>query len=269
MKELVILSGKGGTGKTSITASFACLAERPVIADCDVDAADLHLVIPPTVRERHVSLLELELQLAIDATNLDVARNDTLPLFAVDFSYSPLGAGNSLGDVLDGQPGVAKRSFGPGTTRPVAMQKPHLRVQPDSLAGGSAIMRQHRVQKRKEGIDRIQRRPEGITLSSTEQSETDSQPTRTMKESMESLPGVVMRQANGPRDFSMMIRGQGAKTTFAVRDVMMRAGVIVRPLGPSVIGICPPLVIDDHDLDRCATALGEAVTAVRSGTTTP
>ncbi len=54
MKELVILSGKGGTGKTSITASFARLAERPVIADCDVDAADLHLVIPPTIRERHV-----------------------------------------------------------------------------------------------------------------------------------------------------------------------------------------------------------------------
>ena len=54
MKELVILSGKGGTGKTSITASFACLAERPVIADCDVDAADLHLVIPPSIRERHV-----------------------------------------------------------------------------------------------------------------------------------------------------------------------------------------------------------------------
>ena len=54
MKELIILSGKGGTGKTSLTASFARLAERPVIADCDVDAADLHLVIPPTFRERHV-----------------------------------------------------------------------------------------------------------------------------------------------------------------------------------------------------------------------
>lgn len=53
MKELVILSGKGGTGKTSITASFARLAERPVIADCDVDAANLHLVLAPTVRERH------------------------------------------------------------------------------------------------------------------------------------------------------------------------------------------------------------------------
>ena len=65
----------------------------------------------------------------------------------------------------------------------------------------------------------FQKRPEGLSLSSTLPSETDSQPTRTMKESMESLPGVVLRQANGPRDFSMMIRGQGAKTTFAVRDI--------------------------------------------------
>ena len=53
MKELVIISGKGGTGKTSLTASFAVLADRPVIADCDVDAADLHLVLSPRVKERH------------------------------------------------------------------------------------------------------------------------------------------------------------------------------------------------------------------------
>lgn len=49
MKELVIISGKGGTGKTSITASFAALAENPVLADCDVDAADLHLVLGPEI----------------------------------------------------------------------------------------------------------------------------------------------------------------------------------------------------------------------------
>jgi len=49
-KELVIISGKGGTGKTSVTASFAVLAAgRAVLADCDVDAADLHLVLTPTV----------------------------------------------------------------------------------------------------------------------------------------------------------------------------------------------------------------------------
>lgn len=53
IQELVIISGKGGTGKTSITASFAVLAGFPVIADCDVDAADMHLILAPSVRERH------------------------------------------------------------------------------------------------------------------------------------------------------------------------------------------------------------------------
>ena len=48
IREVVIISGKGGTGKTSVTASFAVLvAGRAVLADCDVDAADLHLVLTP------------------------------------------------------------------------------------------------------------------------------------------------------------------------------------------------------------------------------
>jgi MinD superfamily P-loop ATPase len=51
--ELVVISGKGGTGKTSLAASFAVLAEQPVIADCDVDAADLHLLLSPRIKERH------------------------------------------------------------------------------------------------------------------------------------------------------------------------------------------------------------------------
>ncbi len=49
MKEIVIISGKGGTGKTSVVASFAALAYKPVLADCDVDAADLHLILSPTI----------------------------------------------------------------------------------------------------------------------------------------------------------------------------------------------------------------------------
>lgn len=53
MKEIVILSGKGGTGKTSLTASLALLAKNPVIADGDVDAADLHLILSPTIKEQH------------------------------------------------------------------------------------------------------------------------------------------------------------------------------------------------------------------------
>ena len=50
--ELVVISGKGGTGKTSITASFAALAGRTVVSDCDVDAADLHLLLEPRVQKR-------------------------------------------------------------------------------------------------------------------------------------------------------------------------------------------------------------------------
>lgn len=52
MKELVVISGKGGTGKTSLVASFAVLARNKVLADCDVDAADLHLILSPTIQSR-------------------------------------------------------------------------------------------------------------------------------------------------------------------------------------------------------------------------
>ncbi len=49
MKQIVVLSGKGGTGKTTLTASFAVIANNAVVADCDVDAPDLHLLLQPTV----------------------------------------------------------------------------------------------------------------------------------------------------------------------------------------------------------------------------
>ncbi len=49
MKQLTILSGKGGTGKTSITASFAVLAKKAVVTDCDVDASDLHILLHPEI----------------------------------------------------------------------------------------------------------------------------------------------------------------------------------------------------------------------------
>jgi len=51
MKEMTVISGKGGTGKTSLVASFAALGEGMVLADCDVDAANLHLVVEPRVKK--------------------------------------------------------------------------------------------------------------------------------------------------------------------------------------------------------------------------
>jgi len=54
MKQIVIISGKGGTGKTFITSSIAAIAENNVISDCDVDAADLHLMLSPVIKEKHI-----------------------------------------------------------------------------------------------------------------------------------------------------------------------------------------------------------------------
>lgn len=54
MREITVLSGKGGTGKTSITAAIASVAGHAVFCDNDVDAADLHLILHPNVKEEHI-----------------------------------------------------------------------------------------------------------------------------------------------------------------------------------------------------------------------
>ncbi|NQU18032.1 MAG: 4Fe-4S binding protein [Candidatus Saganbacteria bacterium] len=53
MKQIAIISGKGGTGKTTITAALAGLIKNKVVVDCDVDAADLHLILNPKIQEKH------------------------------------------------------------------------------------------------------------------------------------------------------------------------------------------------------------------------
>jgi MinD superfamily P-loop ATPase len=52
MKQILVISGKGGTGKTILTASFASLAENKVMVDCDVDAADLYILLHPEIKQR-------------------------------------------------------------------------------------------------------------------------------------------------------------------------------------------------------------------------
>jgi len=52
MKQIAVISGKGGTGKTMITAAFASLAKNKVMVDCDVDAAILHILLHPEIKEK-------------------------------------------------------------------------------------------------------------------------------------------------------------------------------------------------------------------------
>ncbi|MCK4882865.1 MAG: ATP-binding protein [Candidatus Omnitrophica bacterium] len=53
MKQIVVISGKGGTGKTVMTGALAALAENKIMVDCDVDAANLHLILKPEIKEKH------------------------------------------------------------------------------------------------------------------------------------------------------------------------------------------------------------------------
>ncbi|MFA8450268.1 MAG: P-loop NTPase [Bacteroidales bacterium] len=69
MKEIIVLSGKGGTGKTSVTSALASLFSNAVFCDCDVDAADLHLIFSPQIKKTESfpssSLLEINTDLCL------------------------------------------------------------------------------------------------------------------------------------------------------------------------------------------------------------
>lgn len=95
MKEITILSGKGGTGKTSVTAAFASLAKDTVFCDNDVDAADLHLILQPTIRETHT--FSSGWQLEIDPAKcincnlcMEKCRFDAISLSHDIYSINPL-----------------------------------------------------------------------------------------------------------------------------------------------------------------------------------
>lgn len=90
-KEIVVISGKGGTGKTSITASFAYLGgENIVVADCDVDAADMHLLLKPDFKNEENFISGVKAKINLDECNhcgicADVCRFDAIPI--IDGEY--------------------------------------------------------------------------------------------------------------------------------------------------------------------------------------
>ncbi len=67
MKELVIISGKGGSGKTSISASFAYLSKNLVVADCDVDTPNLHILLHPKEKDVHEFISGREAEIIQDS----------------------------------------------------------------------------------------------------------------------------------------------------------------------------------------------------------
>jgi iron complex outermembrane recepter protein len=148
-----------------------------------------------------------------------------------------------------------KESATPQAERPSIIKEPTEAVSPEATAEGRPpqdfdLADMSIVSKR------LQKRPDGVSLSATVPAETDSQPTRTMQESLQSLPGIALRQANGPRDFSIMIRGQGAKTTFAVRDIKIYEDGFIQTQsdGLSRLDIHDPWFMRSTEVIRGATS---------------
>jgi MinD superfamily P-loop ATPase len=138
VKELVVISGKGGTGKTSIVAAFANLAKDAVLADCDVDAADLHLVLEPDVKqtsdfsggkqasiiaEKCIGCGKCKELCKFDAINLDGVGNDVVAkTFTIDpvscegckvcVEFCPADA-IEFNDSINGQWFISDTRFGP------------------------------------------------------------------------------------------------------------------------------------------------------------
>jgi MinD superfamily P-loop ATPase len=142
MKELVILSGKGGTGKTSVTAAFAAIAENMVLCDADVDAADLHLILTPDVKESHEfkggheAIIDLNrctmCGLCIDICRFDAVKNnfeidpiacegcgvcvDLCPEQAIDFPETICGqwyeSDTRFGPMVHARLGIAQENSG-------------------------------------------------------------------------------------------------------------------------------------------------------------
>ncbi len=96
MKEVVIISGKGGTGKTSITASFAYIeGMNAVIADCDVDAADMHLLMEPEIQSSEDFYSGVIAQITQDKCTKcgkckDICRFDAISIINREFTVKPL-----------------------------------------------------------------------------------------------------------------------------------------------------------------------------------
>jgi MinD superfamily P-loop ATPase len=127
LREIVVLSGKGGTGKTTVLASFAALAENSVLCDCDVDAPNLHLLLEPQAEEVHEFYGLQVAHIDSEACNecglcVDACRFEAIQDFQVDplacegcglcARVCPLDA-ISLRDVLAGHWYVSRTRYGP------------------------------------------------------------------------------------------------------------------------------------------------------------
>ena len=90
MKQILVISGKGGTGKTTIVAAFASLAKNAVLADCDVDAPDFHIILQPKILKEE-PFFALRIPRRDDSLCIECGKcRETCRFDAIDESFNPI-----------------------------------------------------------------------------------------------------------------------------------------------------------------------------------
>ncbi|MFH1722474.1 MAG: ATP-binding protein [Candidatus Altiarchaeota archaeon] len=163
MKQITVISGKGGTGKTSLVGAFAALAINKVLADCDVDASDLHLLLNPTVQQTEdftaLKTAVIDHEKCIHCGKcINVCRFDAISDFIVD-RYSCEGCGScqlvcpekaiKLEENVAGKSYISDTRFGPLC---------HARLFPGEDASGKLVAFVRNNAKKvaeKKGLDRV------------------------------------------------------------------------------------------------------------------
>lgn len=147
-------------------------------------------------------------------TDLVAAEDASLPSQDRELEERERALQQKLKGVLDELEDVKERRRATGqqasTAGPVA--EPTVEVPPGGVP--EIALRDIRIMSQ-----RVEARPTGVTQSSTDRSEHESQPTRHLRESLESIPGIVTRQEHGGREANLSIRGSGNKTGCCVRNV--------------------------------------------------
>ena len=115
MREIVVISGKGGTGKTSVCASLAHLAQNKVVCDLDVDAPDMHILLDPQVHTRE----------AFVSGNEAVIDRDACRRCGICFEHCRFDAVKKDGDAYGFGPSRLRARRGPVRPLPHPGRGPH------------------------------------------------------------------------------------------------------------------------------------------------
>ena len=188
---------------------------------------------------------------------------------SVSFSLSPVFSADDLSSLDLETNAIQRRAVLEKKLHALTEDLENVRAELDALNMSSehapSSVDQHAVLSQKEvqildaitvTSTRLQQLPRGVTRSTTTRTQMDNQPAKDFRESLESQPGIILRKRNGPRDYSISIRGFGAKQGFGVQKIkMFEDGFdLTQSDGLSRLDLPDPWFMEATDVERGAAS---------------